>query len=392
MKINKSLEVYYEENLVGKLAMTGNAKAAFEYSDEWIEKGFSISPFSLPLEKRVFVPSKPYFGGLFGVFADSLPDAWGNILLNRVLRKNGFLPEQLNPLDRLAIVGNSGMGALSYRPEIMLGQEKDFENLDVLARECKKLLQSEYSDKLDELYRLGGTSGGARPKIMTNIEGEEWIIKFPAHVDGVDSGKMEYNYSLCAKKCGIEMTETKLFESKECKGYFGTKRFDRLNDKGNSKRIHMITAAALLELDFNQPSLDYHSLMKLTKIMTGNNKKDLENMFRRMCFNVFAHNRDDHSKNFSYIYDKANDTWHLSPAYDLTYSTTYYGEHTTSINGNGMNPGEKDLLQVGMTAGIGKQKCCQMIEEIKVNVEMMLGEYLEGKIGFCYNKSEKTRQ
>ena len=92
------------------------------------------------------------------------------------------------------------------------------------------------------------------------------------------------------------------------------------------------------------------------------------------------------------LYPKANDTWHVSPAYDLTYSTTYYGEHTTSINGNGMNPGEKDLLQVGMTAGIGKQKCCQMIEEIKVNVEMMLGEYLEGKIGFCYNKSEKTRQ
>lgn len=376
MKTNKSLEVYYDEKLVGKLAMTGNAKGAFEYSDEWIENGFSISPFSLPLEKRVFVPSKPHFGGLFGVFADSLPDAWGNILLNRVIRKNGFQPDQLNVLDRLAIVGNSGMGALSYKPEMIVGKEKDIEDLDILAGECKKILQSEYSDKLDELYRLGGTSGGARPKIMTCIDGEEWIIKFPAHVDGKDSGKMEYDYSLCAKKCGIEMTETKIFESKECKGYFGTKRFDRLKVHNGSKRVHMITAAALLEVDFNQPSLDYHSLMKLTKIMTGNNKKDVENMFRRMCFNVFAHNRDDHSKNFSYIYDEESGMWRLSPAYDLTYSSTYYGEHTTAVNGNGSNPGEKDLLQVGMTAGISRQKCCQMIEEVKGNVETMLGEYL----------------
>jgi serine/threonine-protein kinase HipA len=376
MKTNKSLEVYYDEKLVGKLAMTGNAKGAFEYSDEWIENGFSISPFSLPLEKRVFVPSKPHFGGLFGVFADSLPDAWGNILLNRVIRKNGFQPDQLNVLDRLAIVGNSGMGALSYKPEMIVGKEKDIEDLDILAGECKKILQSEYSDKLDELYRLGGTSGGARPKIMTCIDGEEWIIKFPAHVDGKDSGKMEYDYSLCAKKCGIEMTETKIFESKECKGYFGTKRFDRLKVHNGSKRVHMITAAALLEVDFNQPSLDYHSLMKLTKIMTGNNKKDVENMFRRMCFNVFAHNRDDHSKNFSYIYDEESGMWRLSPAYDLTYSSTYYGEHTTAVNGNGSNPGEKDLLQVGMTAGISRQKCCQMIEEVKGNVEAMLGEYL----------------
>ena len=95
------------------------------------------------------------------------------------------------------------------------------------------------------------------------------------------------------------------------------------------------SAAALLELDFEQPSLDYHSLMKLTKIITRNNKDDVENMFRRMCFNVFAHNRDDHSKNFTYLYDESADSWRLSPAYDLTYSNTYYGEHTTTVDGNG---------------------------------------------------------
>lgn len=119
----------------------------------------------------------------------------------------------------------------------------------------------------------------------------------------------------------------------------------------------MATAAALLELDFNQPSLDYHDLMKLTRIMTRDNKMDVENMFRRMCFNVFAHNRDDHLKNFSFVYDTESETWRLSPAYDLTYSTTYYGEHTTSVDGNGQDPGETELLTVGVQAGMKKKQC-----------------------------------
>lgn len=122
---------------------------------------------------------------------------------------------------------------------------------------------------------------------------------------------------------------------------------NRKSDNQGTKRIHMLTAAALLELDFRQPSLDYHSLMKLTKILTQNNYSDIENLFRRMCFNVYAHNRDDHSKNFSFLYDDTTDLWHLSPAYDLTFSSTYYGEHTTTVDGNGRNPGKKELVQVG---------------------------------------------
>lgn len=214
---------------------------------------------------------------------------------------------------------------------------------------------------MDELYYFGGTSGGARPKIMTTIDNEEWIIKFPAHVDGVDAGKMEYDYSCCARKCGIVMTETKLFHSDKCKGYFGTKRFDRPSGKD---RVHMLTAAALLELDFEQPSLDYHSLMKLTKILTRDESEDVENMFRRMCFNVFAHNRDDHSKNFIYLYNEKNDSWHLSPAYDLTYSNTYYGKHTITVDGNGRNPGKKELLAVGLEAGMKKDNCIKIIDSI----------------------------
>ena len=268
------------------------------------------------------------------------------------------------------------MGALTYQPEKEFPKQREGLDLDELAKQCRRILNTEYSDKLDELYRLGGTSGGARPKIMTSINGEQWIIKFPAHVDGENAGKMEYDYSCCARKCGIVMSETKLFPSKTCEGYFGTKRFDRILDSQGEKRIHMLTAAALLELDFEQPSLDYHGLMKLTKILTGDNEEDMENMFRRMCFNVFAHNRDDHSKNFTYLYDETNDNWRLSPAYDLTYSNTYYGEHTTAVDGNGRNPGRKELLAVGMTAGIEKEKCVKMIDMIEVNVNEMLAEYL----------------
>ena len=232
------------------------------------------------------------------------------------------------------------MGALTYYPEKNFIEQNSSLDLDELAEQCQKILNTEYSEKLDELYHLGGTSGGARPKIMTNIDNEAWIIKFPAHVDGKDSGKMEYDYSCCARQCGITISETRL------------------------------------ELDFEQPSLDYHDLMKLTNILTRDNKADRENMFRRMCFNVFAHNRDDHSKNFSYIYNEEKDTWRLSPAYDLTYSSTYNGEHTTSVDGKGKNPGEKELLAVGISAGMKKEHCLSIIDEIKVCVTEQLGKYL----------------
>ena len=332
------------------------------------------------------IRDRDYFDGLFGVFADSLPDNWGRLLLDRLIRAHQQNPDELTILDRLAIVGSSGMGALTYRPEEHFSFEPQGYDLDDLALQCQKILNTEYSEKLDELYLLGGTSGGARPKIMTEIDGEDWIIKFPAHVDGQDAGGMEYEYALCAKACGIDMTEVRLFPSKKCKGYFGIKRFDRerivdgigtkVKAGNKKKRIHMLTAAALLELDFEQPRLDYHSLMKLTKILTRDNEADVREMFRRMCFNVFAHNRDDHSKNFTYLYDEMKKGWRLSPAYDLTFSNTYYGEHTTMVDGNGRNPGKKELLAVGMQAGLEKSWCEEVIEKIKNTVEERLERYL----------------
>lgn len=374
MKTNKTLTVLFHGCTVGTLAVNGQGKVAFSYDEDWLETGFSISPFSLPLKKQVFVPDKMHFRGLFGVFADSLPDAWGQILVNRMLKKHGIEAGDCNALDRLAVVGHTGMGALCYEPEIRIGTQETSSDWDMLAQECNKILQTEYSSELDLLYQMGGTSGGARPKIMTNWKGQDWIIKFPAHVDSHNAGKMEYDYSVCAKRCQITMPETRLFPSELCEGYFGTVRFDRRIRDGKTQRIHMVSAAALLEANFEQPCLDYHDLMKLTRIMTGNNRADVENMFRRTCFNVYAHNRDDHAKNFAFIYEPETDRWHLSPAYDMTYSSTYYGEHTTSVDGNGKDPGKKELLAVGTKAGIGREKCRAIIEEIQNKV----GEDLQG--------------
>ena len=148
-------------------------------------------------------------------------------------------------------------------------------------------------------------------------------------------------------------------------------------ENNETKKIHMLTAAALLEIYFNQPCMDYNDLMKLTKILTNNNWDDIDNMYRRMCFNVFAHNRDDHSKNFTFLYDDINDSWRLSPAYDLTFSNTYYGEHTTMVDGNGRNPGMKELVNVGVQAGMNRDICLGVAEKIKKLVFAMLGEYLK---------------
>ena len=143
------------------------------------------------------------------------------------------------------------------------------------------------------------------------------------------------------------MTETRLFPSKICSGYFGIKRFDRKN----RKKVHMVSVSGLLETNHRLPNLDYNTLMKLTLELTRN-YRDVEQLFRLMCFNVFAHNRDDHSKNFSFLFDDTKKEWHLSPAYDLTYSFSFNGEHATTINGEGKNPTLDDIVAVAKNIGL----------------------------------------
>ena len=375
----KKLEVIFNEKKVGTLALLNKSKIdllAFQYEDEWIKNGFSISPFSLPLENKVFIPKIDPFNGMFGVFSDSLPDGWGKLLVDRTLKKNNIDPFEITSLDRLAIVGNSGMGGLEYIPQYDFEIKSEIKDLDELALSCKKILNTEYSENLDELFLLGGSSGGARPKILTNINGEDWIIKFPSKFDNDNIGKQEYDYSLCAKKCGIFMPETKLFPSKNCSGFFGVKRFDReKNSENKIKKIHMVSVSGLLETSHRIPNLDYDILMKLTLKLT-NDFEEVKKMYRLMCFNIFAHNRDDHSKNFSFLYNEIKRKWELSPAYDLTYSNSIGGEHATTVAGNGKNPTIKEILKVAENIGLKKDESEKIALEIKKIVENDLKEYL----------------
>ena len=374
----KSLQVFYNEEKVGTLALTKNNIVAFEYDNEWLNNGFSISPYSLPLKKQVFIPKiNSFFDGMYGVFFDSLPDGWGRLLVDRILKSQNINPREINPINRLAIVGETGMGALSYKPKYNLLEDKEYqEDYDSLALSCKKILNTEYSDDLDNLFRLGGSSGGARPKILTKIDNEDWIIKFPSSLDDKNIGELEYLYSLCAKKCKINMTETKLFPSKISSGYFGIKRFDRKkNSIGAIKKIHMISVSGLLETSHRIPNLDYNDLMQLTLNLTKS-FEEVEKLFRLMCFNVFSHNRDDHSKNFSFIYNEDFNKWELSPAYDLTYSYSINGEHATTINGNGVNPSLNDILKVAEKIGLDKKKAKKIASEIEEIIKKDLEIFL----------------
>lgn len=354
------LKVFYNDILVGTLAKTPERVVAFEYDSDWLSNGFSISPFSLPLIKKVFIPKYEPFGGLFSVFNDSLPDGWGRLLVDRLFLKNKINPAEIDNLNRLAVVQESGMGALTYKPEHRFEAENSIADYDILAQECSKILESQNSDNLDELFQLGGSSGGARPKILISIDNEDWIIKFPSSSDPKNIGEKEYQYSLCAKDCGINMTETRLFPSKICSGYFGIKRFDRKN----GKKVHMVSASGLLETSHRLPNLDYNTLMKLTLELTRN-YQDIEQLFKLMCFNVFAHNRDDHSKNFSFLYDDTKKEWHLSPAYDLTYSYSFNGEHATTINGEGKNPTLDDILAVAKNIGLKEKFAKDIASDIQ---------------------------
>ena len=288
------------------------------------------------------------------------------------MRKKGMEPTGIGSLTRLAIVGESGMGALSYKPTVLLGNVEKNLSYDEIANECKKLLQEEMTEELDYLFAKGGSSGGARPKIMITLNGGHWLIKFPSTYDRKNIGEMEYRYALCAKKCGIQMTEVKLFPSDKCSGYFGTKRFDF---KDELERVHMVSAAGLLETSHRIPNLDYDILMKLT-LKLSRDMEECKKLFRLMCFNVFAHNRDDHSKNFTYVYVENENRWVLSPAYDLTYSESIGGEHATTVHGEGRTPGMDDIVEVAGVIGLNRRWAKSEAAQIKEIVFTELKEYL----------------
>ena len=355
------VEVFMHGTKVGRIALTPDTLCAFEYDPEYLAFGKSISPFHLPIKSGMFVAKRTPFNGGFGVFDDSLPDGWGNLIFDRYLKNKGIDPTKLSLLQRLALVGSSGRGALEYRPDYSESTAEEVIHFDTLAAETEKILSSEYSGIFfDTLYNYGGSSGGARPKIFVKIGEKEWLVKFKAIFDSTEIGRIEYEYSLLAKKCGINMPETKLFEGK----YFGVERFDRTPHG----KLHTVSAAGLLNANYREPSLDYEVLLKICHILTKN-MEEVYALFRLMAFNVAIKNRDDHAKNFSF--QLINGEWKLSPSYDLLPSIGFNGFHTTTINNNG-EPTVTDMITVAKKTGLNKQRATEIIQTINeiVNEEI----------------------
>ena len=361
------VRVSFHGETVGSIASTPEGLMAFEYADEWLANGFSISPFSLPLEKRVFVARWRPLDGVFGIFDDSLPDGWGKILVDRTLAKHGLNPRGVGFLSRLSFIGASGMGALEYEPETAITASLGGLDFDAIAEECARLLVTNESGDLDELLALGGSSGGARPKVLTELDGEEWIVKFPSSLDSENIGEQEYRIAQLAGLCGLDVPEVRLLPSNRCSGYFGVRRFDRIG-AGPVRKVHMASAGALLESSHRVPNLEYELLMRLTSLLTDS-ARDIEQLYRLMCFNVFVGNRDDHAKNFSFLYDEAAGKWSLSPAYDLTQNPGTYGERATTVNGKGKGIVLADLLTVGTKAGLKQSWAREIAEDIESKVE-----------------------
>lgn len=358
------LNVIYQGRNVGILAETPDGLAAFQYSSEWLQNGFSISPFSLPLENRTFIAKPHPLDGLFGIFSDSLPDGWGRLLVDRTLQKHGIDPNEVNFLQRLAIVGKSGAGALEYHPSFDPISDDALENLDAIALNCAEVLAAQDTADLDILFAMGGSSGGARPKVFYTIDEEEWIVKFPSSIDPANIGKREYQLAKAAKDCGIKMPDVRLLPSNLCSGYFATKRFDRRKAVGQkTEKLHMASAAALLETSHRIPNLSYELLMRLTLQLT-NSMRVVERMFQLMVFNVLCGNRDDHSKNFTFLFSE-NAGWTLSPAYDLTENPGFNGEHATTVQGKGRNITEQDMLAVAKETDIDEEFARSAIERTK---------------------------
>lgn len=373
----KLVNVFYNKNneklKVGRLAIE-NRKIYFEYDKDFLKRGIELSPYKLPLKEGVISDIDNTFDGLFGLFADNLPDGWGRLIMDRYLMNRAYNLSQISALDRLMLIGNYGIGALSYEPIIeTIDEHKDID-LDNLATSSLEILKGTNEKDIETLIANNGSSAGARPKIMVQINEkndilagnqklqagyEHYMVKFSNSTDHPEIGKLEYIYSQMAKDAKIEMSDTKLLHG-EKNSYFAIKRFDRIKDK----RVHIHSLAGLVHTNFRIPTVDYDDILTLTFHLTKDINEVIK-VYRLAVFNLFTHNRDDHAKNFSYLLDYDNN-WKFAPAYDLTFSYGPGGEHSTTYLNEGKNPTKEHLEKLAAKHSIKEYK--KIIEEINNTV------------------------
>ena len=388
MKTITAIDVLLAGERVGELLIAPRRGLYFAYDEQWLATGFNLSPLNMTFSAAPQRAADPaLFDGLPGVFADSLPDGWGMLLMDRFfLRERGLDRRALTPLDRLAYMGERSMGALEYRPRLEKTDDDGAWDLGRLYQAALEVYQGDTEATLKALRLAGGSPAGARPKVVVSLSAdkrhcaspfapleaghEHWLVKFRNLDEHRDTGAIEYIYTQMAARAGVEMAEATLLNvaiDGRAERFFAAKRFDR---DGDRKR-HMTTACGVLYADYRAPSLDYRDLLRATWTITGH-AGEVERMARLMVFNALAHNHDDHAKNFAFLYDR--DRWTLAPAYDLTFARVHgmADEHTTAFAG------------VGLPTRQALRKVCEPFSFLNVDeyIEQTL-DALSGWKGLC---------
>lgn len=385
----------------------GHDYAAFQFTPEFVDSGIQVSPVTLPLSQQIYeFPELPRrtFHGLPGLLADSLPDRFGNALVDAWLATQGRSPGSFSAIERLCYTGTRGMGALEYAPALgpkPRGSTKI--NVDALVRLASEVLThhqnlaGHFSGKsrsraLTDILTVGTSAGGARAKavIAWNRQTNEvrsgqlpagpgftyWLLKFDGVAGNKDKeledpqgyGAIEYAYALMAQAAGITMTEC-LLREEHGRRHFMTRRFDRLDD---GSKLHMQSLGALAHLDYNQAGAYGYEQAFLTIRQFGLPMAATEEQFRRMLFNVVARNQDDHVKNIAFLMNKGGE-WTLAPAFDVTYSYNPSGSwtatHQMTVNGRRDGFRKADLRAVGKSAGLKQGRADALLEEVIAAVE-----------------------
>lgn len=383
----------------------GDDVATFEYLPEFAEGKLEVAPLTMPLGEhgpfRFSELAQRTFKGLPGLLADSLPDRYGNALIDSWLDRQGRTPDSFNAVERLCYVGRRGMGALEFKPslgprptpshQIDIGALAELA-ASVLSERNRLRTALDQDEALDEILRVGSSAGGARAKALIALNPntnevrsgqldakscfEHWILKFDGigdssrEVGAPDGyGAIELAYSRMAKAAGIEMSDCRLLEENG-RRHFMTRRFDRLAD---GSKLHMQSLGAIAHLDFNQPGANSYEQALMTIRRLGLSMAEIEEQFRRMAFNVVARNQDDHVKNIAFLMDW-DGRWRLSPAFDLIYafnpSGSWTAQHQMSLNGKRDGFTVEDFREVGRAASMKRGRAEQILAEVIAAVEI----------------------
>ena len=377
MRHTTRLRVTSNDQIVGELGVDQRGQIYFQYDPSWLKSGFDLSPRTMPFNEHVQLSPQPQeFGGLHGVFNDSLPDGWGMLLMDRAFQQTaGWQRHEITPLDRLAYIGSRAMGALSYEPAIPLSSNSDVVDIALLAHSANELLAGETPEVLEQLQIQGGSPGGARPKVTVALSDSSdeclsgfsqlpdgfshWLVKFRSKEDPQDMARIELAYADMARLADIPMPKCRIVgvgDNTKTDEFFAVQRFDR----EGSKRHHLLSLAGYIYADYRLPSIGYDAVIKATRQITRS-MAEANKAYRLMVFNVLTHNKDDHAKNFAFL--RLPTGWVLSPAYDLTFSRGLNNHHTTDIAGSG-NPNLADLERIARDCGIKRWR--EIIEQVSV--------------------------